>query len=165
MEKRGGIYQKTFHANFLMHPFVEQVFKKRFKEPTEVQRRAFPLVEKGENVLIIAPTGSGKTEAALLPLLSRALENQWKPISILYITPLRALNRDLLHRISWWGEQVGLRVDVRHGDTPTSRRSKQARNPPHILITTPETFQAILPAEKMGKHLENVRAVVVDEIH
>ncbi len=148
-----------------MNILVERVFKKRFREPTEVQRRAFPIVESGKNTLIIAPTGSGKTEAALIPLLSRALDEKWEPISILYITPLRALNRDLLHRISWWGEQVGLRVDVRHGDTPTSRRAKQAKLPPHILITTPETFQAILPAEKMGKHLENVKAVIIDEIH
>ena len=135
------------------------------KEPTEIQKRAFPVVRSGKHALLIAPTGSGKTEAALLPILDRMLEEEAEPVALLYITPLRTLNRDLLDRISWWGEKLGLRVDVRHGDTPASRRAKQAKEPPHILITTPETLQAILPAEKMGKHLRNVRYVIVDEVH
>ncbi len=157
-----------FYFGEQMHPSekILALWKKRgFKEPTEVQKRAYHPIRDGKNALIVAPTGSGKTEAALLPLLERILAEGAKPIALLYITPLRALNRDLLERIKWWGESLGLTVDVRHGDTSQYRRSKQAAEPPHVLITTPETLQAILPAQKMGEHLKNVQAVIVDEIH
>jgi len=157
-----------FYFGEQMHPSekILALWKKRgFKEPTEVQKRAYHPIRDRKNALIVAPTGSGKTEAALLPLLERILAEGAKPIALLYITPLRALNRDLLERIKWWGESLGLTVDVRHGDTSQYRRSKQAAEPPHVLITTPETLQAILPAQKMGEHLKNVQAVIVDEIH
>ncbi len=135
------------------------------KELNEVQRMALKPILEGKNVLIIAPTGSGKTEAALIPVLNLLLHNKWEPVSVLYITPLRALNRDMLRRFERWGEVLGIRIGVRHGDTSSHERAKQAKNPPHILITTPETLQAILPAEKMGEHLKNVKVVIVDEVH
>lgn len=135
------------------------------RKPTEVQKEAYPLIREGKNVLIVAPTGSGKTEAALIPVLAEMVEKGAEPTNLLYITPLRALNRDLLIRIKWWGEKLGFKVDVRHGDTTKYARSKQAKEPPHILITTPESLQAILPAKRMGKHVENVRFVIIDEIH
>ena len=145
---------------------ILELWRKRgLGEPTEVQKKAYPLIREGKNVLLIAPTGSGKTEAALIPVLAEMLTTEVRPVSLLYITPLRALNRDLLDRIRWWGENLGFRVDVRHGDTTRYARSRQAREPPHILITTPESLQAILPAERMGRHLENVRFVIIDEIH
>ncbi|NPA87022.1 MAG: DEAD/DEAH box helicase, partial [Candidatus Diapherotrites archaeon] len=146
-------------------PIVEGMRQMGIRELNEVQRKALEPILRGENTLIIAPTGSGKTEAALIPVLERLIHNKWEPISVLYITPLRALNRDLLERIKKWGELLGLKVAVRHGDTSSHERSKQTRNPPHILITTPETLQAILPAEKMGEHLRNVKVVIIDEVH
>ncbi len=149
----------------LHQAIVEAMEKMGIRELNEVQRRALPPILSGEHTLVLAPTGSGKTEAALIPVLHRLLVERWPPTSVLYITPLRALNRDLLHRIRRWGELLKIRVGVRHGDTSAHERSKQAKNPPHILITTPETLQAILPAEKMGEHLRNVRAVIVDEVH
>ncbi len=135
------------------------------KELNELQKKTYPLIRSGKNVLIMAPTGSGKTEAAMFPLLHNLLEREHRGVALLYITPLRALNRDMEHRMKVWEEITGLRVGVRHGDTTQYQRGKQLRNPPHILITTPESFQSILAAEKMGRHLENVRYVVVDEVH
>src|SRR3989475_1318676 len=135
-------------------------------KPTPPQEEAIPLVAHGENVLIIAPTGSGKTEAALLPLIDRMVQDEARQgISLLYITPLRALNRDLLKRLQVWSAKLGFSVEVRHGDTPAADRRRMAGRPPDFLITTPETLQAILPGKRMREHLGHVKAVVVDEIH
>jgi ATP-dependent Lhr-like helicase len=124
------------------------------------------LIAQGDNVLIIAPTGSGKTEAALLPLIDKMIQNKDRQgISLVYITPLRALNRDLLKRLQTWANKLGFSVEVRHGDTPTKDRRRMAIKPPDLLITTPETLQAMLPGRRMREHLRHVRSVIVDEIH
>ncbi|MEM0385448.1 MAG: DEAD/DEAH box helicase, partial [Nitrososphaeria archaeon] len=108
----------------------------------------------------------GKTEAAFLPILSKIIAQERCPgIKLLYITPLRALNRDLLDRLEWWCKRFDLKLAVRHGDTSALERSKQSIAPPDILITTPETFQAILPAKRIRKHLKAVKWVIVDEVH
>lgn len=135
-------------------------------EPTEPQVKAIPLVLKGENVLLVAPTGSGKTEAILLPVFSRIFElKSRRGISVLYITPLRALNRDMVKRLSYWAAKLGFSIQVRHSDTEAKMRRKQALHPPDVLVTTPETLQAILPGVKMREHLHHVRCVIVDEVH
>jgi len=135
-------------------------------EPTPPQTQAWPLIARGEDVLIIAPTGSGKTEAALLPLLGRLVtDGHREGISLLYITPMRALNRDMLKRLQVWCGRLGLTVDVRHGDTPQPQRSWQSAHPPDVLVTTPETLQAILPGRRMRENLSHLKAVVVDELH
>ena len=136
------------------------------REPTPPQVSAWPLVSRGEDVLVVAPTGSGKTEAALLPLLSRlVLEGHGEGISLLYITPMRALNRDMLKRLQGWCAKLGLAVDIRHGDTPQAQRARQSAHPPDVMVTTPETLQAILPGRRMRENLSHLKAVVVDELH
>jgi len=136
------------------------------RAPTPPQAEAIPFIMQGENVLVIAPTGSGKTEAALLPLIDKMVQDKNRQgISLLYITPLRALNRDLLKRLQVWSVKLGFTVEVRHGDTPQADRRRMAARPPDLLITTPETLQAVLPGRRMRQHLRHVKAVVVDEVH
>ena len=116
-----------------------------FSTPTEPQRKAIPTLARGQDALVVAPTGTGKTETAMLPVLDAltATDDRFG-IGALYVTPLRALNRDMRERLEWWGETLGLDVDVRHGDTTDYQRSKQADDPPDVLVTTPETLQAML---------------------
>ncbi|MEW5936333.1 MAG: DEAD/DEAH box helicase [Candidatus Thermoplasmatota archaeon] len=135
------------------------------EEPTPAQRSAMPAVSAGKHLLLIAPTGIGKTEAAVLPLLDRIVRTQPPGIALLYITPLRALNRDMLRRMEIFGQGLGITVGVRHGDTPEGERQRQASVPPQFLITTPETLQIMFMGWKLRAALSRVRWVVVDEIH
>ncbi|MDW8048965.1 MAG: DEAD/DEAH box helicase [Nitrososphaerota archaeon] len=151
----------------LLHERVRSALKTfGISEPTEPQAEAIPAILRGENVLLVAPTASGKTEAALLPVFSKILlDDERRGISALYITPLRALNRDLFGRITKWADLLGFTVEVRHGDTTIKDRQRQAKKPPDILVTTPETLQAILPGKLMRNHLRTVKYVIVDEVH
>jgi ATP-dependent Lhr-like helicase len=152
--------------DLLIKPVRRLIEQRGFSKPTEPQEKTIPLVLEGKNVLLISPTATGKTEAAFLPVLSMLLKEPQPPgIKVLYITPLRALNRDMLERLEWWCNNLDIKLAVRHGDTETSERARQARSPPDILITTPETLQAILAGWIMRKHLRHVRWVIVDEVH
>jgi ATP-dependent Lhr-like helicase len=153
----------------LHRPIRTHLEKIGLEEPSDIQRIAIPPILQGKNVLVIAPTGTGKTLASILPIFNMFLERrsaqETRGISILYITPLRALNRDIVRRLSEIGKELDIKVQVRHGDTSTSTRVMQAKSPPEMLVTTPETLQAILPGRRMREHLKGVRWVVVDEIH
>ncbi len=154
--------QKSFG---LLEPKLMSFVMERFEKPTPIQEAVIPEILGGKNVLILSETGSGKTEAVLLPVWDLWLKAENKPVSILYITPLKSLNRDLHKRILWWSEKIGFEVSVRHGDTSSYERGMQKENPPDMLIITPETLQAILTGKSLREHLKNVKWVVVDEIH
>jgi ATP-dependent Lhr-like helicase len=141
------------------------VAKRGWKGLSEPQAAAIPPLLAGKHLVLIAPTGSGKTESAMLPVFGRLVREEGPGFRALYITPLRSLNRDILQRMEWWCKELGLSVGVRHGDTPAHERRKQALHPPHLLITTPETLQAIFMGKVLRKHLAQVRHVIVDEIH
>lgn len=136
-----------------------------YREPTSIQSVAIPLVLSGYSVLIAAPTGSGKTEAALFPVMSIILRNRLSGIRALYITPLKSLNRDIFQRMARIAEEAGLSLGVRHGDSSASEKREFLKNPPAIAIMTPETFYLLLSSDSFRKSLKYLEYIIVDEVH
>jgi ATP-dependent Lhr-like helicase len=153
--------------DLLVKPVRRLLEQRAFSKPTGPQEKTIPKILAGKNVLLISPTATGKTEAAFLPVLSMLLQGQQGTpgIKLLYITPLRALNRDMLERFEWWCNNLDIKLAVRHGDTDTKERVRQSRSPPEILITTPETLQVLLSGWILRQHLQSLRWVVIDEVH
>ncbi|MDA2918765.1 DEAD/DEAH box helicase [Desulfobacterota bacterium AH_259_B03_O07] len=164
------------------HSSVGNWFQNAFEQPTEIQVKAWPEIRKKRNTLISAPTGSGKTLAAFLATiddlikqgLERGLSDQTQ---VVYVSPLKALSNDIQKnlQIPLKGireelkqsgmSEVNVRVLVRTGDTSSSARTAMIKNPPHILVTTPESLYLLLTSENGRKMLSNVHTVIVDEIH
>ena len=157
-------------------PIVAAWFAERLGTPTPAQERAWPRIAAGEHVLLAAPTGSGKTLAAFLYAIDNllhegaALPDQTR---VLYVSPLKALANDVQKNLlaplqelkARAPELAELRVSVRSGDTPAHLRTAMTKRPPHILVTTPETFYILLTSEGGRGLLRTVRKVIVDEIH
>jgi ATP-dependent Lhr-like helicase len=124
-------------------------------------------VLKAESALLIAPTAGGKTEAAIFPLLSQLVTQDWIAISILYVCPIKALLNNLEIRLRHYADWLGRRVGVWHGDIGQGDRSRILKTPPDILLATPESLEVMLVSRRPGRGrlFANVRAVVIDEIH
>src|SRR5215468_9626341 len=168
--------------SFKFHPVIAKWFEEKFGSPTEPQQRGWPPIQAGSHVLIAAPTGSGKTLAAFfaeLDLLFRdglagRLTDETR---VVYVSPLKALSNDIHKNLeeplagireairSLEGRDVEVRAEVRTGDTPASKRQAIGRRPPHILVTTPESFYLLLTSQSGRKLLSTVRTLIVDEIH
>jgi ATP-dependent Lhr-like helicase len=168
----------------LFHPAVRRWFEQRFPHgPTEAQVRGWPAIARGEDTLIAAPTGSGKTLSAFLlciDRLYRVAERGELPesgVQVVYVSPLKALVVDIrqnleepLAQIAEVARELGLsapeiRVGSRSGDTPASARVQLLKKPPHFLVTTPESLYLMVTAAKSREILRSVKTVIVDEIH
>lgn len=169
---------------FGFHPLIERWFHSRFSEPTAPQRLGWPPIEQGENTLIAAPTGSGKTLTAFLAVIDRLLKESINGkledgVRAIYVSPLRALSNDMHRNLSEPLEELnalaaaefldvpiaGLRVGLRTGDSTPSQRAALVRKPPHIVVTTPESLFLLVTAEKGRAVLKSVDTIIVDEIH
>ncbi len=132
-----------------------------------LQRAAIRPLMDGEDAVLLAPTAGGKTEAACLPILSAMSEQRWSGTSVLYLCPLKALLNNLVTRIDGYAQWLGRRAALWHGDTRESQRQRIRADRPDILLTTPESLEAMLIGVKTDHAhlLGGVRAVVVDEVH
>ena len=167
---------------FQFHPAVARWFEQEFGSPSEPQERGWPAIQAGAHVLISAPTGSGKTLAAFLASLDQLFREGLAhdlpdETRVLYVSPLKALSNDIHKNLERpltairhllkddHGHEVDVRAEVRTGDTPAAKRQSIIKKPPHILVTTPESFYLLLTSESGRKLLAPVRTVIVDEIH
>lgn len=132
-----------------------------------LQESAVGPVLGGYDVLLAAPTAGGKTEAVMLPLLSRAEAGHWRGLSMLYVCPLRALLNNLEPRLAAMAGWLGRRAELWHGDVAATARRRIAADPPDILLTTPESLEAMLLSAQTDHRwlFAGLRAVVVDELH
>src|SRR5271165_4435744 len=150
-------------------PATRRWFESAFGEPTPAQEQAWPAIARGEHVLVCAPTGSGKTLAAFLWALDRlvAEDTTGEGVRVVYVSPLKALAYDIERNLRAPLKGIGagdVRVGIRTGDTPQRERAAMLRNPPDILVTTPESLYLMLTS-RAKEMLSGVEAVIVDEIH
>lgn len=183
MIKYSDIDPSTSELYGMLRPYVAEWFKKKYGEFTPVQRKTLPLVKQGVNVLVSSPTGTGKTLAVFLGIIDNMYDyyerNNKLPdgVHVVYVSPLRALNNDMkrnlyepVREIVEVAREMGIqlpeiKIAVRTSDTSPYEKQKMLRDPPHILITTPESLALSLNAPRFRELLRNTRIIVVDEIH
>ncbi|MCL4375419.1 ATP-dependent helicase [Candidatus Marsarchaeota archaeon] len=175
-------YEKPFSKEeslSSLSPEVRSWFEETHKELTPPQYYSFKLISEGNNILITAPTGSGKTFSAFMSIISNLMRKEREgsledKVYCIYISPLRALNNDVYKNLSkpleelyasLDGEKKKISIGVRTGDTTQSERQKQLRKPPNILVTTPESLAILINSPRFLENLRAIEYVVVDEIH
>ena len=172
----------------VLNSYVRDWFRANFKELTPPQKYAFKLISDRENVLITAPTGSGKTMSGFLSIISRlfdySLEGKLEDrIYCLYVSPLRALNNDIHNNLSKPLEEIyegikkdkgaeiiksniqQVRIGTRTGDTTQQERHRMLLKPPNILVTTPESLAILINSERFVEHFKGLEYIIIDEIH
>ena len=147
-------------------PKTRAWFEEAFDGPTPAQTLGWPAIANGRDTLIQAPTGSGKTLAAFLYGIDKLNSEEGEGLRLIYVSPLKALNYDIERNLRGplAGLQSELRVGVRTGDTPQKERAAMLRNPPDILITTPESLYLLLTS-RARENLKGVRTLILDEVH
>ncbi len=152
-----------------LHPSVQHhvVNSLGWRSLRPLQECAIDPVLSGKNCLLLAPTAGGKTEAAVLPILSLMLSEDWRGLSVLYVCPIRALLNNLEQRLSFYAGLVGRTCGLWHGDVAQAAKSKTLAEPPDILLTTPESLEALLISRRTDRFFffGSVRAIIIDEIH
>lgn len=152
-----------------LHPAVQYhvVNSLGWKTLRSQQLAAIEPILAGSHCLVLAPTAGGKTEAAIIPVLSRMLSEDWQGLSVLYICPIKALLNNLEQRLSRYAALVGRRVQVWHGDINQSAKTRSLRDAPDILLTTPESLEGMLISQRVDRQawFGTLRAVIVDELH
>ena len=152
-----------------LHPAVQYHIVNSLGWPRlrPLQQRSIEPVLEGRNVICLAPTAGGKTEAAIFPLLSRLLENDGQGLGILYVCPIKALLNNLHHRLGHYAGLVGRRVALWHGDIKSGDKRRILADPPDILLTTPESIELLLISVRTRPEVlfAGLTTVVVDELH
>jgi ATP-dependent Lhr-like helicase len=150
-----------------LHESLQQVLAQRLEwtELREVQERTYSAVATGSDVLVIAPTAGGKSEAALIPVMDDILKNGRMGVACLYISPLKALINDQEDRFRAFCIPTSLSVMKWHGDVAKGDRSWKDGEPPHFLMITPESLEVLLQEKKLSSDLRRVRTIIVDELH
>ncbi|MEX5637008.1 DEAD/DEAH box helicase [Parafrankia sp. FMc2] len=153
----------------LLHPVVLHHIVNTLQWPglRPLQEEAVAPLLAGSDALLLAPTAGGKTEAATFPVLSRMAAENWQGTSVLYLCPLKALLNNLTPRLATYTGWLGRQAAVWHGDVPESRRARIRRERPDVLLTTPESLEAMLVSVRTDHRgfFSGVRAVIVDEVH
>ena len=132
-----------------------------------VQELSTHAILDGHNCVVLAPTAGGKTEASFFPILSRMDAEDWRPVSVLYLSPIRALLNNQVARVSCYAEMLGRRAFKWHGDTPQTQRKRFLRDPADVLLTTPESLEAMLMSAHVPARalFTGLQAVIIDEVH
>jgi ATP-dependent helicase Lhr and Lhr-like helicase len=152
-----------------LHPALQHhiVNSLGWRELRPVQGLSIAAYLDGANLVILAPTAGGKTEAAFFPVLSQMLSESWAGLSVLYVSPIKALLNNQEHRLARYFQLVGRQAACWHGDIPQGEKRRIVAAPPDCLLTTPESLEAVLVSAKIdhAQFFQNVRTVVVDELH